>query len=205
METTIDLLKAVILGIVEGATEFLPVSSTGHLIVAADILRMTGPSADTFAIFIQLGAVLAVAWDRRETLLSGLLPAPRLATLLLIAFLPAAVFGVLVHDIIKSYLMSSSVVAWSLIAGAIAILIIERRTRTETVDNLAGIGWRHALAIGLFQCAAFVPGVSRAAATIMAPSCSAGSGRSPPSSRSCSPSRPSARLRFTTSSRAGRC
>lgn len=164
---------ALLLGILEGVTEFLPVSSTGHLIVAEDLLGFTGPRAATFAVVIQLGAILAVCWfyrDRLTHVVRGLPADPsarRFVINLAVAFLPAAVLGFLFHDAIKRLLFSPLVVAISLIAGGIVILIIEwrdHRIDTETVD---AIGWPDALKIGIAQAAALVPGVSRSGATIM--------------------------------------
>ena len=111
-------LEAIFLGIVEGVTEFLPVSSTGHLIVAEELLGMPGEQAKTFLIFIQLGAILAVMWDRRTRLDFKRAGFWHNGVLLFIAFLPAAFLGFLAHGFIKAKLFSSTVVAWSLIAGA---------------------------------------------------------------------------------------
>ena len=167
------VLVAVILGIVEGATEFLPVSSTGHLIVVGALLDFTGDRAATFEVFIQLGAILAVVWHYR-TVLAGMVHRARqpgedrrLAGSILIAFLPAAVIGVLAHEFIKSVLFSPVVVAWALVIGGIIMLGIEwLRPRTTTVAVHA-IGWRQALLIGFAQVLAMIPGTSRAAATIL--------------------------------------
>lgn len=166
-------LIALVLGLLEGLTEFLPVSSTGHLIIVGDLLGFTGARAATFKIVIQLGAILAICWFYHQKLLSvarglpGDDTARRFVLNLVVAFLPAAILGVLFHDFIKRYLFSPVVVAMALIAGGVVILVIEwwgHRVTTETVD---GVGWRDALKIGFAQATALIPGVSRSGATIM--------------------------------------
>lgn len=167
------LAKAVILGLVEGITEFIPVSSTGHLILAGDWLRFEGDQAKTFEIFIQLGAILAIAWLYRGTLVKVLRGLPRdperraFATNLLVAFLPAAIVGFLVHDLIKIHLFNVVVVATALVAGGIIILAIERWPPRTTVSAVSGMSWRLALGVGLAQVLSLVPGTSRSGATIM--------------------------------------
>ncbi|MBS1202832.1 MAG: undecaprenyl-diphosphatase UppP [Chromatiaceae bacterium] len=167
------LLKALILGIVEGVTEFLPISSTGHLIIAGSLLDYTNDQAKVFEIVIQLGAILAVCWIYRQRIIEVILGMwtrereQRFAINILIAFLPAVVFGLLFHHIIKTYLFNPLSVAGALIVGGIAILWIERRPRTERFASIDDITWREALKIGLAQCLALFPGVSRAGATIM--------------------------------------
>lgn len=167
------LFKALVLGIVEGLTEFLPVSSTGHLIIAGSLLDYTDEHSKVFKILIQLGAILAVCWYYRERIgkvVLGLRADPvqqRFAANILIAFLPALVLGVLFHATIKTYLFNPLTVAGALIAGGLIILYVEKRAyhpRYATVDD---IGWRQALKVGLAQTAAMFPGVSRAGATIM--------------------------------------
>lgn len=168
-----DLLRAVILGVVEGATEFLPVSSTGHLIVVGEWLDFTGPRAATFEIFIQLGAILAIAWLYRARLWQtaramGRDPAAtRLALNLVIAFIPAAVVGLALHDVIKATLFTTRVVAFSLVVGGVLILAIERWRRETRVPALEQLAPRTALGIGLAQVLSLIPGTSRSGATIM--------------------------------------
>lgn len=169
----IVLGKAVILGLVEGATEFIPVSSTGHLILAGHFLNFEGERAATFEIFIQLGAILAIVWLYRGKI-AGVLghaarnPEARLLLLnLFIAFLPAAIVGFLVHDWIKEYLFNTVTVAWALLVGGIVILLIERWDPPVTVADADHVPPRKALGIGLAQVLSLFPGVSRSGATIM--------------------------------------
>lgn len=168
-----NLLYAALLGIVEGLTEFLPVSSTGHLIIAGDLLGVTGEKAATFEVAIQLGAILAVAWLYRDRFL-GLLRTDRPQAfsgargiwLLFLTTLPASLAGLALHDAIKDLFFPASV-AWALGVGAVAILAVERwrpRTRLSGVDAVTPL---LALGVGCFQCLALWPGFSRAAATIM--------------------------------------
>ena len=166
------LLKAFILGLVEGATEFLPVSSTGHLIIIGDILNFTDERSKVFKIVIQLGAILAIMWEYRERLVHTVTnlhqkPAQLFILNIAIAFVPAAVFGVLFHGDIKELLFNPFTVAIALVTGGFAILAIERwapPARTPTVDDMTPL---QALKIGLAQSVALIPGVSRAGATIL--------------------------------------
>lgn len=169
----IILLKAFILGIVEGATEFLPVSSTGHLIIVGDLLNFNDATGKVFEIVIQLGAILAICWEYRRRLLgvvatmAGNRASQRFAVNIIIAFLPAALLGLLFHEQIKTYLFSPITVAVALIAGGFAILVVEHQApsaRTVEVDDITP---RQALKIGLAQALALVPGVSRSGATIL--------------------------------------
>ncbi len=170
------MFEAVILGIVEGVTEFLPVSSTGHLILAGDMLGFTGDTAKTFEVFIQLGAILAVVWLYREKLLStvkgiGAENTNRLLINLLIAFLPAVFFGLIAHSFIKKHLFNPVTVAFALITGGIAIFVIERVVRKSVVKDIDSVSYKQALGIGLAQTLSLFPGVSRAGATIMGGMC----------------------------------
>lgn len=167
------LLKAAILGLVEGVTEFIPVSSTGHLILAEDLLNYEGAKAETFAIFIQLGAILAVVWLYR-TKVVGVLTSARqnpasqqLLFNLAIAFLPAAIIGFLVHGWIKDHLFNPVTVAWALLVGGVVILLIEKWDPAVTVEDADHIPRRKALGIGIAQVLSLFPGVSRSGATIM--------------------------------------
>jgi undecaprenyl-diphosphatase len=167
------LFKAFILGIVEGATEFLPVSSTGHLIIMGDLLDFNDTRGKVFEIVIQLGAILAVCWEYRAKIghvLAKVASEPasqRFALNLFIAFLPAAVFGLLFHHAIKEYLFSPITVAIALIVGGFAILFIEKNAPQPDTHSLDDMDWKHALKVGFAQCLALFPGVSRAGATIL--------------------------------------
>lgn len=167
------LLKALIMGVVEAASEFLPISSTGHLIIVGDFLAFTGKRAETFEIFIQLGAILAVVWIYRQRighLLSHMHSDPtesRLVINLAIAFLPAAVLGLLLHDYITEYLFNPVSVAFALVAGGIAILLVERYAGAPRVVDVDAMTWRESLVVGLVQSLSLFPGVSRSGATIM--------------------------------------
>lgn len=165
--------KAVVLGIVEGITEFLPISSTGHLILVSEVVEYPEARRATFEIFIQLGAILAIVWLYRDHLFGLLRRAPRdtpardLLGKVLLAFVPAAVCGFLFHSAIEAQLFHPRIVALALIVGGIAILLIERRQWQSSVHNIESIGWKQALWIGLGQTLSLIPGVSRAAATII--------------------------------------
>ncbi len=166
-------LKAAILGLVEGATEFIPVSSTGHLIVVSNWLGLIDERAKTFDIFIQLGAILAIVWLYRTRLARAVVdarrdPASRRFLLnLFISFLPAAVVGFLSHEWIKAHLFNPEVVAIALIAGGALILLIERWAPTPRIDDVNRVPARTAFGIGLAQVLSLIPGTSRSGATIM--------------------------------------
>jgi undecaprenyl-diphosphatase len=169
-----DFIAAIILGIVEGVTEFLPVSSTGHLILASDLLGYDAARWAVFNIAIQPGAILAIVvlyWRTFVAVLKGLIArrAESIAFVrnVLIAFLPAVVIGFLLKDRIDALLESARIVAWSLIVGGIAILVIERFARPRETGGVAAVGTGQAATVGLVQCLAMVPGVSRSGATIM--------------------------------------
>lgn len=169
----IDIGKAAILGVVEGATEFIPVSSTGHLILAGDWLNFGGTRAATFDVFIQLGAILAVVWIYRSKIIhtfTGWRREPqdrRLLINLLVAFLPAAVVGFFIHDWMEEVLFRPTVVAAALVLGGIAILIIEAIHTRVVVETVDGIPTSKAFGVGLAQLLSLIPGVSRSGATIM--------------------------------------
>ena len=154
----LSLLSIVLLGIVEGLTEFLPVSSTGHLILAGEVMRVP-QGAETFDIVIQLGAILAVVVLYRQrfaAVLAGLArrdpQAIRFTRNVLIGFLPSAVIGAVAYGTIKSVLMTPIVVAVALIVGGIAILVIERAVRHPNCDSVEGMPLRTSLGIGFIQC-----------------------------------------------------
>jgi len=168
-----SLLQALILGVVEGLTEFLPVSSTGHQIVVADLLGFAGARAQAFNIIIQLGAILAVMWEYRAKILDTVVQLPRDAASqrftinLLIAFLPAAVLGVAASDLIHDWLFNPLTVAAALVVGGVLILWAERRAHAVDAETVDAMDWKHALKVGCAQCLALVPGTSRSGATII--------------------------------------
>ena len=165
--------NAVLLGLVEGLTEFLPVSSTGHLILLVDLIGFQGPPGRVFEVAIQLGAILAICvvyfrrlWDVAANL--GRDPrAMRFVVAILLAFLPAAVIGVFAHKIIKELLFNPTVVSVALVVGGVAILVIERFLPTPRYHEVERFPASLALKIGFFQCLAMIPGVSRSGATIL--------------------------------------
>ncbi|MDR3353210.1 MAG: undecaprenyl-diphosphate phosphatase [Zoogloeaceae bacterium] len=171
------LLKALLLGIVEGLTEFLPISSTGHLIIAGSLLDYTNQQSKVFEIVVQLGAILAVCWHYRVrigALARGLFTRPaerRFAGLLVIGFLPSAALGVLLHGIIKTYLFNPLTVALALVVGGFLILWIERGQRQPRLSSMEEMRWPDALKVGFAQALAMFPGVSRSGATIMGGMC----------------------------------
>jgi undecaprenyl-diphosphatase len=167
------LLKAAILGLVEGVTEFIPVSSTGHLIIAGDLLGFTGERAKTFEIFIQLGAIFAVVWLYRALFvrvarnLGRSVESRRFVVNLALGFLPAAVVGLATHKWIKAHLFTVPTVAGALVVGGLAILVIERTRPTARVSSVDALGPRTAFGIGVAQVLSLFPGVSRSGATIL--------------------------------------
>ena len=169
-----DLATIIILGIVEGLTEFLPVSSTGHLILAAELLGFTGEGSAAFKISIQLGAILAVLVAYRQRFWNvgmGLLRQDRDSILftrnILIGFLPAMLIGAVAYEGVRALLQSPTTVAVALVLGGIAILVIERMVKVVKVERVEAMPLRTAIAIGAIQCIAMIPGVSRSGATIM--------------------------------------
>ena len=174
-----NLFDATILGIVEGATEFLPISSTGHLIVAASLLGAHDERGKVFEIAIQIGAILAVVWVYRErfvaTARTFLQPGrgQRFLLNLLIAFLPVAVLGLLFNKAIKAVLFNAWGVAAASIVGALVILFVERpgvrdaRERSARVRDVDAMGWRDALKVGVAQCFGLFPGMSRSGSTLI--------------------------------------
>jgi len=168
-----SLFNAALLGLVEGLTEFLPVSSTGHLILLDDILDFAGPPGKVFEVVIQLGAILAVClvyFRRLWGVVVGLRSEPRaqrFALAVVLAFLPAAVLGVLLHGFIKAVLFNPTVVCLALISGGIVILLVERLVPAPRHHEIEQFSPWLALKIGCCQCLAMVPGVSRSGATII--------------------------------------
>jgi len=165
--------QALILGVVEGITEFLPVSSTGHQIIVADLIGFGGERALAFNIIIQLGAILAVVWEYRRKIIDIVVGLPKeqqaqkFTINLLVAFMPAVVLGVAFADLIHEYLFNPITVATALVIGGVVMLWAEKRQhriQAETVDDMR---WSHALKVGFAQCLALVPGTSRSGATII--------------------------------------
>lgn len=174
------LLNAFILGIVEGLTEFLPVSSTGHLILAGDLLNFNDDKGKVFEIVIQAGAILAVCWEYRAKLMAtfaGIASdrvAQRFTVNLFVAFLPLAIFGLLFHKAIKTALFKPVPVALAFMVGGVIIIFAERwyqsraaTRQTALIDSVDDLTWNDALKLGLAQCAALIPGTSRSGATII--------------------------------------
>jgi undecaprenyl-diphosphatase len=165
--------KALVLGVVEGLTEFLPISSTGHLILVGDLLDFSDEKAKVFEIVIQCGAILAICWEYRAKFWSVIVNLPtqrnaqRFAFNLLVAFVPIAVLGLLLGKAIKAALFKPIPVAIAFIVGALVILWAERRKHTVRVESVDDMTWRDALRVGFAQCCALIPGTSRAGATII--------------------------------------
>ena len=171
METIIAII---VLGIVEGVTEFIPVSSTGHLILASELLGYDAARWAVFNVVIQLGAILAVIvlyWRTFWAVAAGLLKNQpeswRFVRNIAVGFLPSAVLGLLLHDYIEQMLGSPTIVAWALILGGVAILAIERTAPQGSEKGVADISFGKAAGVGLIQCISMIPGVSRSGATIL--------------------------------------
>lgn len=181
------LLIAILIGILEGLTEFIPVSSTGHMIIAGHMLGFTGEKADTFEVFIQLGAILAVVGLYRKSFLKlipknlgAIFSQERLSntrdlgfegwrglTLLMITTIPALIAGKLAHSYIKEHLFSPQTVAIGLALGGLGLILIEFIKPKPTLTDINHFTWKEALAIGLFQCLALWPGMSRSGSTLI--------------------------------------
>ena len=159
-----NLLDALILGIVEGVTEFLPISSTGHLILAGDLLEFAHPGRDVFYVAIQTGAMLAVVWEYRARFFRV---DTRLWVNLAVAFIPAAVLGLAFGSLIKHYLFKPVPVALALIIGGILMLWVDREAKNARVQSTLTMTWLDALKVGFAQCFALIPGTSRSGATII--------------------------------------
>ena len=176
MDTTV--ITAILLGIVEGLTEFLPVSSTGHLILASELLGYDAATWAMFNVVIQLGAILAVVvlyWRTFWAVMMGMAKAEpnawKFVRNILLAFIPSVILGLAFKDVIDVMLGSPKIVAVALIVGGVAILIIEKLVKPGETRGVAEMPVRQAIGIGLVQCLAMVPGVSRSGATIMGALC----------------------------------
>jgi len=167
------LLKALVLGVVEGLTEFLPISSTGHLIIAGQLLGFHDEKGKVFEIAIQTGAMLAVVWEYRERFIRAVTrfksdpAARRFVFNLIVAFIPAALLGLAFGGFIKRYLFHAVPVAMAFIVGGLVILVVERRTRRARVESVDDMTWSDALKVGIAQSFALIPGTSRSGATII--------------------------------------
>src|SRR6266850_4963969 len=159
-----ELVYALILGVVEGITEFLPISSTGHLILASALLGATDERWKVFNIVIQTGAMLAVVWEYRARFFRIDIPLYRN---LIVAFIPAAVVGLAFSKYIKAHLFHAVPVALAFIVGGVIILLVERRSFTPRVEETRAMTWLDALKVGIAQCFALIPGTSRSGATII--------------------------------------
>ena len=159
-----DLINALILGVVEGLTEFLPISSTGHLILASDLLGVTDERWKVFNIVIQTGAMLAVLWEYRARFFRVDVALYRN---LIVAFIPAAVLGLVFSKYIKAHLFHAVPVALAFIVGGVIILAVDRGERPHRVASTREMTWRDALKVGIAQCFALIPGTSRSGATII--------------------------------------
>ena len=165
--------QAFILGVVEGLTEFLPISSTGHQIIVADLIGFGGERAKAFNIIIQLAAILAVVWEFRGKIFQVVRDLPsqrqaqRFTVNLLIAFMPAVVLGVAFADLIHEYLFNPITVAAALVVGGVIMLWAERREHVIRVNEVDDMHWTDALKIGIAQCLAMIPGTSRSGSTII--------------------------------------
>ncbi|PZQ44754.1 MAG: undecaprenyl-diphosphatase [Micavibrio aeruginosavorus] len=168
-----DYLVALFLGFIEGLTEYIPVSSTGHLILLIEGLNFPSPPGRVFEVFIQIGAILAVMVLYREKIFRTICGIPndktaqRFALNIIIGTIPALIIGAMLHDFIKQVLYSPMIIAASLIIGAIIILLFDKKFDSPRVENIDDISPKQALAIGFCQSIALIPGVSRSGATIM--------------------------------------
>ena len=166
-------VQAFVLGVVEGLTEFLPVSSTGHQIIVADMMGFTGQRAKAFNIIIQLAAILAVMWEYRRKILEIVVGLPREAGAqrftgnLLIAFIPAVILGLSFADLIEQWLFNPITVATALVVGGVVMLWAEKRPHKIVAESVDDMHWQQAVKIGCAQCLALIPGTSRSASTII--------------------------------------
>ena len=165
-------LKVCLLGLIEGLTEFIPVSSTAHLVLFSYLIEFDSVKNNVFEIAIQAGAILAICTTFRQRIIQTMLQikqkkSQKFSLNILVAFLPSVVFGILFHEHIKSYFFSNLSIAIALIIGGIIMIIVERVDRVSNINNIDKIGYKNSFIIGLCQCLAMIPGVSRSGATII--------------------------------------
>jgi undecaprenyl-diphosphatase len=168
------IIKAIVMGLVEGMTELLPISSTGHLILAGELMNfMDKDKRVVFEIFIQMGALMAIVWEYRAKIFGSLMAIGHAGTgrnlyiNLIIGFLPAALLGFVLSDFITQVLFSPYVVAGGFIVGGLIIIWVEKRAYAPTLDDMDKVSYATALKIGLCQCLALIPGTSRSGSTII--------------------------------------
>ncbi len=172
MFNLVDLFKAVFLGLIEGLTEFIPVSSTAHLLISSYLIDFQSIKNDTFEIVIQIGAILAICLIYRAKIFDVIFnlkqkPNQKFSFNLFLAFLPAMIIGGIFHNTIKAIFFSNLVIAIALIFGGIIMIIVEKMPRKATTSNIENISTKQAFYIGLFQCLAMIPGTSRSGSTII--------------------------------------
>lgn len=170
----IFFIKSVVMGVVEGITEFLPISSTGHLIVTGQIIGFPQPfGTEVFEVVIQLGAILAVVWYYRDKIFDSLRALGKgqwglnMWMNIIVAFMPAGVLGLLANDYIEEKLFSALTVAWAMIIGAILLFIVQRAFPNNNIERVEGATFKKSLIIGFCQCLSMIPGMSRSGSTIM--------------------------------------
>jgi undecaprenyl-diphosphatase len=169
-------IKAIILGIIEGLTEFIPVSSTAHLIISSYIIEFESVRNNVFEIAIQIGAILAICVVYRNKIIETIFKinqpkAQKFSLNLILAFIPSVILGVAFHEYIKSHFFTNFSIALALIFGGLIMIFVERIKHSNDVDNIDKINYRTSLIIGLCQCLAMIPGVSRSGATIIGAMC----------------------------------
>ncbi len=167
-----DIFKAIFLGIIEGLTEFIPVSSTAHLVLFSQFINFNSIQNNLFEVIIQAGAILAICFIYRRKLSLVITDyknpkQQKFVTNIFLAFLPAAIIGLIIHAFIKQYLFSNVTIAIALIVGGIIMIIVEKKDIKNKVNDIDNISYSTAIKIGFFQCIAMIPGVSRSGATII--------------------------------------
>lgn len=172
MNNPIDILKVIFLGIIEGLTEFIPVSSTAHLLISSHLINFEAVQNFVLEIAIQLGAIIAICIIYRKKIFLTIIEinqakSQKFVLNLLIAFLPAVIIGFIFHDVIKNYFFNNFTIAISLIIGGIIMIIVDRNDRKYQIENVDQMTYKKSLIIGFCQCLAMIPGVSRSGSTII--------------------------------------